>query len=207
MQLAINRAQQEERSRISADIHDEIGSGITAIRLMSEVARRKMKNNRVPELDKISSSADDLLNKMHAIIWSMNNGNDSLANLIDYTKSWIREYFEDSSIGCRVIVPDFIPDKTLSGSKRRNIFLCVKELLNNIIKHAKASEVRIRFTYNELLEIEIADNGCGIDFKQKRPFGNGLINIRTRMENIGGEFFIRNERGTKAILKASLTVA
>ena len=76
-ELAVFKAQQQERERISADMHDELGSGMTAIRLMSEIARNKMKEETPVEIEKISQSADEVLNKMNAIIWSMNSGNDT----------------------------------------------------------------------------------------------------------------------------------
>src|SRR6185436_15655442 len=76
-ELAVFKAQQQERERISADMHDELGSGMTAIRLMSEIARNKMKEETPVEIEKISQSADEVLNKMNAIIWSMNSSNDT----------------------------------------------------------------------------------------------------------------------------------
>ncbi len=76
------------RDRISADMHDELGSGMTAIRLMSEIAKNKMKENTPREIEKISESADDVLNKMNAIIWTMNSGNDTVDNLVSYIRSY-----------------------------------------------------------------------------------------------------------------------
>ena len=108
-ELAVYKAQQEERERISADMHDELGSGMTAIRLMSEIARNKMKENTPVEIEKISHSANDVLNKMNAIIWSMNSGNDTLDNLISYIRSYALEYFDNTPIQCKVNTPEHIP--------------------------------------------------------------------------------------------------
>lgn len=198
-EAAISKAQEEERQRISADIHDELGSGLTVIRLMSEIARAKMKDP-IPELERISSSADDLLNKMNAIIWSMNSGNDSVDNLVAYTRSWSMEYFENTAINCKVVSPSFIPGREITGEKRRNIFLCVKEALNNILKHAQADRVLISIHCEPQFQIEISDNGRGIDLDHLRSSGNGLRNIKRRMENIGGCFRIRNRNGTILVL-------
>jgi signal transduction histidine kinase len=203
-EIAVYKAQQEERQRISADMHDELGSGMTAIRLMSEIARNKMKENTPVELDKISASADDVLNKMNAIIWSMNSGNDTLDNLISYIRSWSQEYLENTPVGCKVITPVIIRDKVLTGDKRRNIFLCVKESLNNVLKHSKASMVTITIEAHENLRIEIADNGPGIDLQKLRAFGNGLKNIARRMESIHGSFNIENRNGTVTTLELPL---
>ncbi|HSU28724.1 MAG TPA: 7TM diverse intracellular signaling domain-containing protein, partial [Chitinophagaceae bacterium] len=142
-ELAVYKAQQEERERISADMHDELGSGMTAIRLMSEIARNKMKENTPVEIEKISHSANDVLNKMNAIIWSMNSGNDTLDNLVSYIRSYALEYFENTPIECKVNTPGMVPMTEISGDKRRNIFLCVKETLTNTLKHSKASRLTI----------------------------------------------------------------
>ncbi|MBK6636012.1 MAG: hypothetical protein IPG38_18540 [Chitinophagaceae bacterium] len=100
-QLAIIKAQQEERNRISADMHDDLGAGMTTISLYSELAKTKLKDNPIPEIDKISSSANELLNKMNAIIWSMSSSNDSLNNMIGYIRSYAQEYFENTGVTCR----------------------------------------------------------------------------------------------------------
>ncbi len=162
-QMAVVTAQQEERNRISTDMHDELGSGMTAIRLMSEIAKNKMKENTPLEIEKISQSADDILNKMNAIIWSMNSKNDSLGNLISYIRAYATEYLEGTPVKCKVNIPDYIPEKELTGDKRRNIFLCVKETLNNMLKHSRANELTIDITVNSQLIIRIHDNGVGID--------------------------------------------
>lgn len=204
-QLAILKAQQQERERISADMHDELGAGMTAIRLMSEIARNKMKENTPVEIDRISSSANEVLNKMNAIIWSMNSGNDTLDNLVSYIRSYAYDYFENTPVDCRVITPEQIPAKELSGDKRRNVFLCVKESLNNVLKHSQASTLTISITTTtDKLCIVIADNGVGINLEKIRQFGNGLKNITRRMESIGGSFTIEANNGTITKLELPL---
>ncbi len=203
-QLAVVTAQQEERNRISADMHDELGSGMTHIRLMSELAKSKMKQNIPAEIEKISQSADDVLNKMNAIIWSMNSKNDSLGNLVSYIRAYSTEYLEGTSVNCKVTIPHNIPEKELSGDKRRNIFLCVKETLNNMLKHSGATELTVDILTDEVLTIAIHDNGRGIDLQKIRQFGNGLQNIKRRMESIGGDFEITNNNGTETILSLPL---
>lgn len=203
-ELAVYKAQQQERERISADMHDELGSGMTAIRLMSEIARNKMKENTPVEIEKISHSADEVLNKMNAIIWSMNSGNDTIDNLVSYIRSYALEYFENTPVRCRISTPDHIEPTELTGDKRRNLFLSVKETLNNVLKHSKATELSIHFDIGDDLIIRIADNGIGIDQQKLRQFGNGLKNIAKRMHSIGGEYSIENRSGTITTLKLPL---
>jgi signal transduction histidine kinase len=203
-QVAVMQAHQEERERISADIHDELGSGMTTIRLMSEIAKNKMKENIPVEIEKISNSANEVLNKMNAIIWSMNSSNDTLDSLVSYIRAYATEFFDSTPIDCKVNMPGVIPNKDLSGDKRRNIFLCVKETLNNVLKHSKASKVNIDITTDGILKVDITDNGVGIDHEKLRRFGNGLKNIERRMKSIGGSYKIINNNGTETKLELPL---
>jgi signal transduction histidine kinase len=203
-QMAVMAAQQDERNRISADMHDELGSGVTAIRLMSEIVKSKMKQSSLPEIEKISNSANDLLGKMNTIIWTMKSSNDTLESLIAYIRAHAIEFFDSTPIDCSVHVMD-VPDVEMSGEKRRNIFLSVKEALNNIMKHSQATKVRIDIMVPDYkLIIKIADNGVGIDIDKLRRFGNGLSNMRRRMQNISGDFRIETNGG--AILYFELPV-
>ena len=98
------------------------------------------------------------------------------------------EFFDGTQIECKVNMPEEIPFHEISGDKRRNIFLCVKESLNNALKHSKASRIKIDIEVNHKLEIKIADNGVGIEQEKIRRFGNGLKNIERRMKGIGGSY-------------------
>lgn len=204
-QMAILEAQQEERNRISADMHDELGSGVTAIRLMSEIVKTKMKENvTLPEIDKISNSANDLITKMNTIIWTMSSSNDTVENLVTYIRTYALDFFENTNIECKFNIPAFIPNIQLSGEKRRNIFLAVKEALNNILKHARASKVIIDVEVTEKLSISIQDDGIGVDFETIRRFGNGLKNMKSRLERVNGTFTIKNNGGALARFEMNL---
>jgi signal transduction histidine kinase len=196
-QVAVLAAKQDERNRISVDMHDELGSGVTAIRLMSEIVKSKMKDQTLPEIEKISNSANELLNKMNAIIWTMTSSNDTVENLVAYIRSYAVEFFENTGIDCSFTMPAVIPHREINGEKRRNIFLSVKEALNNVVKHSQSSVVRINIVVGEGLVIEIQDDGIGINMERLRKFGNGLNNMKKRMASIDGEFNIENRQGTK----------
>jgi len=203
-QVAVLAAKQDERNRISVDMHDELGSGVTAIRLMSEIVKSKMKDATLPEIEKISNSANELLNKMNAIIWTMTSSNDTIENLIAYIRSYAVEFFENTSIDCFFSMPASIPPREISGEKRRNIFLSVKEALNNVLKHSQSSIVRINVTINTHLTIEIQDDGIGINMEKLRKFGNGLNNMKKRMASIDGQFNIENKEGTRTTFYLTL---
>ncbi|MEP7165318.1 MAG: 7TM diverse intracellular signaling domain-containing protein [Ferruginibacter sp.] len=196
-QLAVIKAQQEERNRISADMHDDLGAGMTTIRLFSELAKTKMGETIIPEIEKISTSADELLNKMNAIIWSMSSSNDTLGNMVAYIRSYALDYFENTGIACSITIPESLPELEVAGEIRRNVFLVVKETLNNIVKHSGAGEVKIILQKEpQGLSLLIHDNGHGIDLENIRQFGNGLKNMKKRMEDVGIEYSIENNHGT-----------
>lgn len=196
-QIAVYKAQQEERNRISADMHDDLGAGMTTIRLYSELAKAKLAHIPVPEIDKISSSANELLIKMNAIIWSMSSSNDSLGNMIAYIRSYALEYFENTGVNCKIVIPENLPNIEVIGEIRRNVFLVIKEALNNILKHAEATEVKITLKRNDnFLTLYIQDNGKGINLDDLRQFGNGLKNMKKRMNSIDIEFTVENKNGT-----------
>jgi signal transduction histidine kinase len=205
-QIAVIKAQQEERNRISADMHDDLGAGMTTIRLYSELAKAKLGGQQMPEIEKISSSANELLTKMNAIIWSMSSSNDSLGNMVAYIRSYSLEYFENTGIKCNISLPDDLPNIVVNGPIRRNVFLVVKETLNNILKHSGATQVNINLIrMPNGLKLTIHDNGKGIDFEKLRQFGNGLKNMKKRMDDTGIQFSIENSNGTLVTLFRVIT--
>lgn len=205
--LKILNAQQEERNRISADMHDDLGAGVTAIRLFSELAKSRLGKDTVPEMEKISSSANELLNNMNAIIWTMNSSNDTFKNMVAYIRTYAIEYFENTGIDIRFNITHIIPDLVVQGETRRNIFLVVKEALNNILKHANATEVILELKRErDGISFLIQDNGSGIDFANLRQFGIGLKNMKQRMKKSNIEFSIENKNGTLITLYKQKTI-
>jgi len=196
-QLAVLNAQQEERNRISADMHDDLGAGMTTIRLYSELAKSKLGDNVIPEIEKISDSASELVDKMNAIIWSMSSSNDTLGNMIAYIRSYALEYLEDSNLIANVVIPAGLPEIEVVGKMRRNIFLVVKEALHNIVKHAQATRVDLIMLQHENgFSLIIHDNGKGIDLDNIRTYGNGLKNMKKRMDDVNIRMEIENDNGT-----------
>jgi signal transduction histidine kinase len=198
-QLALLNARQVERSRISADMHDDLGAGVTAIRLYSELAKNKVAKDIVPELDKISQFANDLLGNLNSIIWTMNAGNDSLYGTLSYLRNYITDYLDGTGIKHQFDFDSDLPDVPIRGEVRRNLFLVFKESMNNMVKHADATEVKIacRLEKDSGIHWLIQDNGKGIDFDHLRPFSNGLSNMEKRMRDSGIRFQLEsNKDGT-----------
>nr|WP_307735090.1 triple tyrosine motif-containing protein [Chitinophaga nivalis] len=205
LKLEKEQAVDQERARISSDMHDDLGSGLSTIRLLSEVAKRKIQDpGQTREIERISETAGEMVDKMSEIIWAMNSSNDSLANLIAYMRSFAAEFLEHAHITHQFYIPETIPNIKLSGGTRRNIYLAVKESLHNVVKHAKATEVIIEVKMHKNMTIMIKDNGKGFDQEKVRLFGNGLKNIQKRMNAVGGNADISSNNGTIVFLDIPL---
>jgi signal transduction histidine kinase/predicted negative regulator of RcsB-dependent stress response len=204
--LEKQRAILEERHRISADLHDDVGSGLSKITLLSELLKTQAKTpeNR-KEAEKISDTALEVSSTISEIIWALNSNNDYLENMVAYIRRYAAEYFENSPVKLHIVTQGEILPTPINGEHRRNIFYTVKEALNNILKHAEATEAELKFVVmNDKLDVIISDNGKGIPDGDLNRFGNGINNMRARMKSISGEFKIENHQGTRIFLKLAI---
>jgi len=190
------QAREDERDRIGREMHDDIGSALTTILYLSDDLKVKSKEDDNKIADKIATTATGVVDKMNEIIWSMNRQYDTLDDLIAYTRQHAVEFLQNYCLKYHFDVPGLIPDIPISGEQRRNIYLVIKESLHNIVKHSGASEVSISFQLNGGLRACIHDNGKGLETNSQHRFGNGLKNMRQRMESIGGTFEVENKNGT-----------
>lgn len=197
------QAREEERDRIAREMHDDVGSALTTILYLSDDLKTQNKEAATNSADRIASTASSVVDKMNEIIWSMNPEYDSLNDLIAYTRRHCAEFLRDHELQYELDIPETITDLPLSGEQRRNIYLVIKEALHNIVKHANATKVEIVFQLNDHhLSVAIHDNGNGL--QQAPSFGNGLKNMRRRVENIGGDFKIESGAGTTVRLNCPL---
>jgi signal transduction histidine kinase len=133
---------------------------------------------------------------MDEIVWTINPKNDTLDHLANYIFQYAQEYFQDTGVSCRLDVPAQLPDRPVSTETRHNLFMAVKEALNNALKHSGATEVRIGLAATDgRMTITIADNGRGFAVSGARGKGNGLDNMNRRLEQIGGHLFLESEPG------------
>ena len=196
----------QERHRISADLHDDVGSGLSKITLLSELLKTQAKTpeNR-KEAEKISATALELSSTISEIIWALNSNNDYLENMVAYIRRYAAEYFEDSPVRLKIVTEGKILPTPINGEHRRNIFYTVKEALHNIMKHAQATEAELRFVVvNNKLDVIISDNGKGIPDLKAIRFGNGIKNMRDRMKSISGDFRVERHHGTRIILQSAV---
>ena len=201
---------ERERSRIARDLHDQLGANLTQVALLGELAGddKNLPDEVASHSQQISSTARETIRSLDEIVWAVNPSNDTLEGLANYACKYAQEYLALANLPCRVDMPADLPATTIPPEVRHNVFLAFKEAVHNVVKHAQASEVRIRLRLRpENFMLEIEDNGRGMDKQLLNQTRNGLRNMKKRMEEIGGDFSISPgaTRGTRVELTVPLS--
>ena len=193
------------RSRIAADLHDDIGSTLSSIFIMSEISIGGNKQSTLEEiLCMISENSREILNSMDDIIWSVKPQDDSLASLIVRLREYAIPLCEMKNISLYMNIEESISSLTLDMDERRNIFLITKEAINNAIKHSECLKLEVTFSVNNKnIEVVINDNGCGFDLKSS-TLRSGLTNMKRRAQQINRELVILSEKGQGTTIRMKL---
>jgi len=197
--LEHQRAIEQERTRIARDLHDDLGVGLTEIALLGDLAGT---NSGLPEgsrerLYEMTGQARTLAASLDEIVWAINPANDNSQSLVDYFFPYAQKLLGRAAIRCRLEVIEPLPTGSLSAEGRHEFFHAYKEALNNIIRHAGATEVQISFSAAEdNLSIRVADNGCGLADSGGEAFRHGLTGMRERLLHLGGRCEIAGRAGS-----------
>ncbi len=189
---------QRLRTKIASDLHDDIGSTLSSISIMSDLLQSQLDcRSRAEEmLQTIGSNAHEMLESMDDIIWSVNPSNDIFQNLALRIREYAIPLFESKDVKFQIVTPDELAEMHLSMDVRRNVFLIVKEAVNNIVKYSDCSMASIEFGYNQpILNLVVKDNGKGFDIKKTNSNRNGLKNMILRAEQMNGTLAIFSEIG------------
>ena len=200
---------EEMRSRISRDLHDDIGSTLQSISVMSEIARMKTKSllpEIEPAIEKIGNTSREMIDKMNDIVWAVNPKNDKFGNILIHMRSFAGELLAGKDISLHFKTAPEINSVKLSMEKRKSFFLIFKEAINNAYKYSGSKNVIVKIEKsNHSMKLIIEDDGCGFDFKKEYD-GNGLQNMKSRADEIDGELNISSEinKGSKIELTVHL---
>lgn len=192
------------RVQIAADLHDDVGARLTKVAMVTEWldGETATTDRNKPHIENISRTTREIIQAMDEIVWTINPQNDTLDNLANYIFQYAQDYFQNSGVRCRLDLPAKLPEKTMSTEERHNLFMAVKEALNNILKHAHATEARVQLSVtDDRLVIVVADNGRGFPAPLPSGTGDGLNNMRTRLERIGGKLTLAPNPGGGALVR------
>ena len=197
----------KQKNEISKDLHDDIGSGLSSILIHADLL---LKNDETTEKNKVLASKINLTGKeisqrLNAFIWSLNTEHNTLQHFSEYVKMYGATLFEETPI--EFLFSSSIKESEsikMNGHLRKNLFYTIKEVLNNSLKHAQATKIELNMNLvsSKQLQITIQDNGIGI--RKENAFGNGLKNIKNRVEQMNGTFSMKAEKGLFTILTIPL---
>jgi signal transduction histidine kinase len=206
LQFEKRLALESERLRIASNMHDDLGSGISAISLRAKMlADQPQHPSLQKQLQELSAQTNLLSQQIRETIWTINSGNDTVDSLITKLHQYATDYFEGSGIQCEIRLMPELMTEPISGNHRREIYLSFKEALHNIRKHARANKVTINILVNDaVLFIQIHDNGIG--FNPECPNnGLGITSMKNRIQSIGGQFNISSSgTGTDVVISYPL---
>ena len=199
---------ERDRTRIARDIHDDVGSSLTRIGLLSDVIAREVspESKIALAVEEIGQTARSMTHKMSEIVWAINPHYDTVEGLAGFVGRFAQSFLEVAGIRCRLDVPLDLSGLAMSAEVRHNLFLVLKECLHNVTKHAAASVVEVSLLVDEsLLVLSVKDDGRGFAVDQV-SFGNGLSNMTARMSALGGSCKIISKPGGGTTVSLSLPV-
>ena len=200
------RSVAQERARIARDLHDDLGSSLTEITMLATASPAVTfpSGEAAERMETIAVKSRTLVNALDELVWVVDPERDNLASVARYLASYTEEFLTGLKIACRVQIPNSFPDRELSSEVRHDLFLAVKEALNNAIRHGGATEIEFRLrVLEDKLQISITDNGSGFEAAGSST-GRGLLNLRNRMERLHGQCELESSPGAGATVNLEL---
>lgn len=187
------------RNRIHRDLHDDVGATLSSVKAYSEILKESPSNAVIAEL--IKENASEMIERLEVIAWATNPHHDSFGSLIEKINHYAVPICFAKNIHYDISPDGIAKDLIMPGEIRQNIFLIVKEAINNTAKYAEADKCVIRsFIAHGKFTMEISDDGKGFDGAINGT-GNGLQNMQTRIKEIGGEIFVSSRKGNGTKIK------
>jgi ligand-binding sensor domain-containing protein/two-component sensor histidine kinase len=187
------------RTRIATDLHDDIGATLSTISMMTHIAEQSDVKTEKEFLQNIGENSRALIDRMDDIVWSLKPSNDSLEKIFTRLRNYALPLMNAKNISFRTEFSDALVNKKIGMNERQNIYLIAKEAINNLLKYSQCTEAKLEMNYeNGKLILLVDDNGKGISEIKIRE-GNGLLNMKQRVEQLHAELKIESEpmKGTK----------
>lgn len=203
-ELEKQKSIEAERERISHDMHDDLGAGISALKLQAEFLKQRAEDENLKnDIDELLKTSEEMNLSMREMLWSLNSGNDTLGSFIDYSKMYAQNFLKKTKILLLTESENVILETVITTEQRRNLFLCLKEALNNAYKHSQSNQIKLSFIQKDKeFMMKISDNGIGINYE--KPEGNGLRNMKRRMQEQNGHCEVTTENGTHLFFRINL---
>jgi signal transduction histidine kinase/ligand-binding sensor domain-containing protein len=197
---------EKERARIARDLHDQVGANLTQVALLGEMAEMDKEQPGEVELhaQQIYATARETTRSLDEIVWSLNSANDTLEGLANYACKYAQDYFQLAGVSFRSELPS-LPATPILPEVRHNVFLAFKEAVNNVVKHAHATEARVKLQLEpDKFILTITDNGRGLGDLSGKQLRNGLKNMRKRLADLGGAFDVMPGEKNGTVVKLTV---
>lgn len=193
------------RNTIARDLHDDIGSTLSSINIISQMALKDA-NGSSSNFQRIAQHSSSMMESMSDIVWSINPNNDSPEQVISKMKEFAAEILDPLDIGYTFTGEENLHAVTLDAATRKNLLLIFKEAVNNAAKYSGASIITIHFNKQaDTLEVAIQDNGKGFD-AEVISSGNGLRNMKARATSLRGKLELKSSAGTGTAISLSIPI-
>ena len=187
---------EQERARVAHDLHDDLGSGLTEVNMLTTLVKSPTTSPAEKDryLGDLSETARRMVTSLDEIVWAVNPRNDTIASLASYFGSYAQRLLDLASVSCGLDIAEDLPEHPLDPRFRQELFFAFKEALNNVVRHARATQVWLRISVRaENLLVEVADNGHGLDLTERAVGSDGLANMAERLKSIGGHCEITSD--------------
>jgi signal transduction histidine kinase len=207
-QLRVQHALERDRARIARDLHDDLGTRVTALAMTAARVERELARDpaaAAADLDKMSGAARDLAASLDQLVWSVDSAHDSVEHLASHLLRLGEDLFRDSPVRCRFDIPLDLPPLPLPPERRHHLAMAAKEAMHNILKHAGPCTATLALRLDDhILAIRIADTGRGFDPAAATGHGHGLANLHQRIAAAAGTCRITSAPGRGATIEIHL---
>jgi signal transduction histidine kinase len=209
-QLAERRREiEQERARVAHDLHDDLGSGLTEVNMLSSLVKSTTTSTEEKDryLGELSETARRMVTSLDEIVWAVNPRNDTIASLASYFGSYAQRLLDLASVACGLDIAPDLPEYPLDPTFRQELFFAFKEAITNVVRHAGATQMWLRILVRaETLIVEVSDNGHGFDPHNRSAGADGIVNMEDRLKALGGECEIKSNarEGTIVCFRAPL---
>lgn len=200
---------EQERARVAHDLHDDLGSGLTEVNMLTSLVRSSTTSadEKQRYLGELTETARRMVTSLDEIVWAVNPRNDTIASLASYFGSYAQRLLDLASISCGLDIANDLPEYPLDPKFRQELFFAFKEAITNVVNHSAAARVWLRISVRDnCLIVEVSDDGHGFDPKNQQPGHDGIPNMKERLKSLGGwcEITSSAQNGTTVCLRASL---
>jgi len=199
-----------ERARIARDLHDQLGANLTQITLLGEMAEldKEQPAEVAEHAQQICDTARETTRSLDEIVWAVNPSNDTLEGLANYACKYAQDYFALAGVSYRAELPPGLPPTPILPEVRHNVFLAFKEAVNNVVKHAQATEARVKLELQPgKFVLSVTDNGRGLGDISGKSLRNGMKNMKRRLADVRGEFEITNGENGGTVARLTVPLA